>query len=121
MAYNAWYAIKTKQNETKNNQHVWSHSTIEDLKRGYNPFNCFNSQFIYKYQVTFPLGVLNWRLSSAGIVFLIVKVKVKLATEVEGNQKAPFSIATTPRCREERYSFSWIAPLNPWYVPYIAE
>ena len=33
------------------------------------------------------------------------KVKVKLATIVEGDQKAPFSIATTPRCRGGRYSF----------------
>ena len=31
--------------------------------------------------------------------------KVKLATIVEGNPKAPFSIATTPRCRGGRYSF----------------
>ena len=37
----------------------------------------------------------------------------KLATVVEGDQKAPFSIATTPRCKRERYSFPWIAPLNP--------
>ena len=44
-----------------------------------------------------------------------------LATVVEGDQKAPFSIATTPRCREGRYSFPWITPLYPWYVPYIAE
>ena len=42
------------------------------------------------------------------------KVKVvKLATVVEGDQKAPFSIATTPRCRGDRYSFPWIAPLYP--------
>ena len=47
--------------------------------------------------------------------------KVKLATVVEGNQKVPFSIATKPRCRGGRYSFPWIAPLYPWYVPYIAE
>ena len=33
-------------------------------------------------------------------------VKVKLATEVEGNQKAPFSIATTPSFRGGRYSFT---------------
>ena len=39
--------------------------------------------------------------------------KVKLATLVEGDQKAPFSIATTPRCRGGRYSFPWIAPLYP--------
>ena len=46
---------------------------------------------------------------------------VKLATVVEGDQKAPFSIATTPQCRGGRYSFPWIAPSYPWYVPYIAE
>ena len=28
-----------------------------------------------------------------------VGIRVKLATLVEGDQKAPFSIATTPRCR----------------------
>ena len=35
----------------------------------------------------------------------IMKIKVKLATIVEGNPKAPFSIATTPMCRGGRYSF----------------
>ena len=47
--------------------------------------------------------------------------KVKLATVVEGDPKAPFSIATTPRCRRGYYSFPWNSPLYPWYVPYIAE
>ena len=42
---------------------------------------------------------------------IYIKVKVKSATGIEGDQKAPFSIATTPRCRRERYSFPWIAPL----------
>ena len=46
---------------------------------------------------------------------------VKLATVVESDQKAPFSIATTQRCRGGRYSFPWIAPLYPLYVPYVAE
>ena len=40
--------------------------------------------------------------------------KVKLATVVEGDQKAPFSIAITPRCRGGRYFFPWIAPFYPW-------
>ena len=40
-------------------------------------------------------------------------VKVKLATLVKGDPKAPFSRATTPRCRGGRYSFPWIAPLYP--------
>ena len=45
----------------------------------------------------------------------------KLATIVEGDPKAPFSIATTPRCRGGRYSIPRIAPLYPWTVPYNAE
>ena len=45
----------------------------------------------------------------------------KLATVVEGDQKAHFSLPTTPRWRRGRYSFPWIAPLYPWHVPYIAE
>ena len=45
-------------------------------------------------------------------------VKEKLATAVEDNPKAPFSIATTPRCREGHYSFPCIAPLYPWSTPY---
>ena len=36
----------------------------------------------------------------------------KLATIAEGDPKAPFSIATTPRYRGERYSFPWIVPLT---------
>ena len=40
-------------------------------------------------------------------------VKVKLVTVVECDLKAPFSIATTPRCKGGRYSFPWIAPLYP--------
>ena len=36
--------------------------------------------------------------------------KVQQATVVEVDQKAPFSIATTPRCKGECYSFPWIAP-----------
>ena len=42
----------------------------------------------------------------------IVK-KVKLATLVEDDLKASFSIATTPRCRGGCYSIPWIAPLYP--------
>ena len=55
------------------------------------------------------------------IYIYIYLIEVNLATVVEGDQKAPFSIATTPRCRGGRYSFPWIASLYPWYVPYIAE
>ena len=39
--------------------------------------------------------------------------KVKLATLVKGDLKAPFSIATTPRCWGGHYSIPRIAPLHP--------
>ena len=48
---------------------------------------------------------------------MIVSEKVKLATVVKGDQKAPYSIATTLRRRGGCYSFPWITPLYPRYVP----
>ena len=50
-----------------------------------------------------------------------IKNKVKLATLVKGNPKAPFSIATTLRCRGGRYSIPWIALLYPQSLPYSGE
>ena len=50
-----------------------------------------------------------------------IDIKVKLATVVEGDQKAPFSIATTSKYRVGCFPFPRIAPLYPWYVHYIAE
>ena len=46
-------------------------------------------------------------------IYIYISKKVKLATVVEGDQKASFSIATTPRCRGGHYSFPWIALLYP--------
>ena len=37
----------------------------------------------------------------------------KLADHSPGNPKAPFSLATTLRCRGGHYFFPWIAPLYP--------
>ena len=44
-----------------------------------------------------------------------------MSTFIEDNPKAPFSIATTTRHRGGHYSFPWIAPLCPRYIPYNAE
>ena len=41
----------------------------------------------------------------------------KLVTLVEGDPNAPFSIATTPRCRGGCHSIRWIAPLYLWSFP----
>ena len=54
--------------------------------------------------------------------FLILyKLKVNLATVVEGDLKLPLSIATTLSNRRGRYSFPLIALLYPLYVPYDSE
>ena len=49
---------------------------------------------------------------------LYCKKKVKLVTIVEGNPKAPFSIATTPRCRGGHYSFPGLLyfTLDPYLI-----
>ena len=62
-----------------------------------------------------PVEITGWNYR------LMAHKVVKLATLVEGDPKAPFSIAATPRCRGGRYSFPWIAPLYPWSVPYNVE
>ena len=45
-------------------------------------------------------------------------IDIKLATIVEGNPKAPFSIATTPMCRGGRYSFPGLLyfTLDPYLI-----
>ena len=60
-------------------------------------------------------------LNNIHFVYTIFSNKVKLATAFESDQKAPFCIATTPRCRRGHYSFSLIAPLYSWYVLYIID
>ena len=44
-----------------------------------------------------------------------------MATVVEGDQKALFSIATTTRCSGRCSAFHWISPIYPRYISYIAE
>ena len=48
-------------------------------------------------------------------IFWLHKIFLKWVswlTVVESDLKAPFLIATTPRCRRGQYSFPWIAPLT---------
>ena len=53
-------------------------------------------------------------------IYIYIYIFGKLVTVVEGEQKSPFSIATTPRCSGGSYSFPRIVPLYPWCLPYIA-
>ena len=59
-------------------------------------------------------------LINGGFIFVYINIltglwieKVKLATVVEGEQKAPFSIASSPKCRRGSYSIPWIEPMSP--------
>ena len=54
-------------------------------------------------------------------VCVCVCVKVNLVTLVEGDRKAPFSIAITPTYKGGCYSIPWIAPLYLWALPYNVE
>ena len=40
-------------------------------------------------------------------------IYVKVSKLVKGNQKALFSLATTPRCWGKHYFFPWVAPIYP--------
>ena len=53
--------------------------------------------------------LLNQRYGSSTQLHVNFHKVKKLATVVEGDQKALFSIATTLRCRGVRYTFPWIA------------
>ena len=58
---------------------------------------------------------------SASTIYIHTYIKAKLVTLDECDPKAPFSIATTPRCKGRSYSMPWIAPFYPWSLPYKAE
>ena len=46
-------------------------------------------------------------------IYIYIYIYIKLATVIKGDPKAPFSVATTARCKGERCYFFWIAPLYP--------
>ena len=84
-------------------------------------FKYFLRYFFPKYSIQ-NIIVYEW-ISIENIIEIskIDLVYIKLVTLVEGNLKAPFSIATTLRCRGGCYSIPWIAPLYPRSLPYNAE
>ena len=59
-----------------------------------------------------------YRLFNAKSIFIVIS---KVDDIVEGDPKASFSMASTPRCWGGRYSIPWITPIYPWSIPYNAE
>ena len=82
-------------------------------------------QFAYNTTISFHLFIVNvlYLLCHNSIMliscqnlsyfhffyFLYIYIYISWPTVVEGNSKAPFSIATTPRCKEGCYFFPWIS------------
>ena len=73
-----------------------------------------------------------WEAMDSGIAFLgrggsrdqdfcWVSIDCPFTDLSKRGDTTPFSIATTPRCREGRFSFPLIVPLYPWYGLYNAE
>ena len=86
------------------------------LKDSYNLLILLTAQLLLPQLVYYTS-----KLHRTSIVCVCVCLHAyKLATVVEGDQKAPFLTATTLRCRGGHYSFLWTAPLYPWYVPFNA-
>ena len=89
-----------------------------------NPYqNLTNVPHVYIIWLWYVLDLLYQTKIALDTLCHIIRVghgkeKVKLETVVEGDPMAPFSIATTPRCRGGRYSFPWKASLYPWSILY---
>ena len=66
------------------------------------------------FQPRSKVQLVGWVLWHINLLWVISK----LATIVEGNPKAPFSIATTPMCRGGRYSFPGLLyfTLDPYLI-----
>ena len=101
------------------------------LKVSITPLNCYFLRSRVRITLIKTLFCLNrifpirkqcfintWN-SDFSIVLKICNSKVSKVGD--GHPQAPFSKTTTPRCRGERYSIPWIAPHNPWFLPYNAE
>ena len=73
--------------------------------------------FVYLDMMYLFTWLMNWQ----NIKKKKKKSKSKLATLVKGDPKAPFSIATTSRCKGGRYSIPGIAPLYSWSLPWSDE
>ena len=72
-----------------------------------------SSLSILIFFLSLSLYLFSLSLSLSLYIYIRICKVVKLVTVVEGDLKAPLSIATVPRCRGGRYFFPWIAPRYP--------
>ena len=80
------------------------------MKKNPTTTSCFLEDSIYDIKVirSSPLPA-----SLTPHIYIYIYIYIKLVTIVEGDLKAPFSIATTPRCRGGPLLLPMIALLYP--------
>ena len=93
----------------------WTESVISQLfTPTVNDLVWFLYEMVYQPSWVIWFRMVLWHINHCRLFNAesdLFKYKVKLGTVIEGNPKAPFSLATTPRCRGEGYSLSRINPL----------
>ena len=72
---------------------------VDTYIRGCLMTNCKSWKVLYAFKQSY-----NWKI--------IFTLYISWPTIFKSNLKAPFSIATTLKCRSNHYSFPWIAPLT---------
>ena len=92
----------------------WQHfkkkdKTIEKKGVTLNPCYCFSQMQYCKQLTSFIILIYfnNKKQNKNEWIEIFTNKYNKLVTVVEGNPRAPFSIATTPMCRGGCYSFPW--------------
>ena len=110
LPYQSWRGQRALQFIYKWREDNWIHSIPKSVSAKWNK----NSPVVVWTRVTLFISsyMFNFTTKLELTSYRFNKL-VKLATVVEGDQKAPFWIATTPRCRGGRYSFPWIASILP--------
>ena len=98
------------------------HGTFQKLLERYN--KCIKAVGDYFERNKSFMCVLSIKVpirKTSGNLFNVPRIYEKLATLVEGDPKAPFSIATTLKCCGGRVSIPEIAQLYSWSLLYNAE
>ena len=118
--------IKCFENHFKNTN-ITSHLLINKLIKIFalcikDCFKKYNSMF---YKQKFGFSMSSSHIYIYIYIYIYICAFIYKASKVGDLSRdwleGPFSIAITPRCKGERYSFRWITLLYSWSIPYNAE
>ena len=101
------------------NSCCWCSFELEIIKIGQSSYKIYSNN-ILKFQESKPILNAHTKNGWKPIECMCIYIYIYIYYVIEGDQKFPL-LPTTLRCRRGRFSFPLIAPLYPWYIPYIAE